>query len=100
MLAGALKGAGTLTPSRLPCMPAMPASVGTAPAAGVLRVGGLLGSGAEMLPRLSTFAPEGLLKRAAAPVPSAPPVWPAAPASVVTTPAETLRIVELRVSET
>ena len=45
--------------------------------------------------------PYGVLKRAAAPVPSVEPAWPAVPARVVTTPAGViLRIVSLPVSLT
>lgn len=54
-----------------------------------------------MLLALSTATPEGKLKRAAVPVPSALPATPAAPANVVTTPeAVTLRMVWLNASVT
>ena len=87
--------------SALPTTPAVPASVVTTPAGVILRIVLFPSSATYTFPALSTAAPNGSLKLAAAPVPSALPVTPAVPASVVTTPVEvTLRIVAFTESTT
>src|SRR5437660_206684 len=96
-----LNGAPLPAPSALPALPANPASVVTAPADVPLRIVWLIVSATQTVPAMSTAKPVGTLKRAALPVPSAPPALPANPASVVTTPADvTLRIVWLGESAT
>src|SRR5205823_13648032 len=66
-----------------------------------LRIVLLTVSATYTLPEESVATPSGLLNRAALPVPSALPPFPASPASVVTTPAGViLRIVVLSLSAT
>ena len=65
---------------------AMPASVVTAPAGVICRIVLLLVSATYTVPAVLTATPRGELNRAALPVPSVLPVFPARPANVVTTP--------------
>src|SRR6266704_1231145 len=86
---GPLNVAAVPVPSALPAAPVvLPARVvTTAEAMTILRM--LLPLRAatyRLVPLLSMAKPPGLLNVAAAPVPSAPPLVPAVPASVVTTP--------------
>ena len=98
---GTLKRAAAPVPSALPPLPAVPASVVTTPAGVILRMVELFVSATYTAPAASTATPNGLLKRAPAPVPSALPLLAAVPASVLTTPAGViLRMVELFVSAT
>ena len=85
----------------LPLTPANPASVLTTPPGAIFRIVWLPVSATYTLPALSTATPCGWLKSAALPVPSALPLTPANPASVLTTPAGVIiRIVWFQVSAT
>src|SRR6267142_991245 len=98
---GRLKLAAAPTPSVLPPAPADPANVLTTPAGVILRMVLLYVSDTYTLPALSVATPDGNLKLAAVPVPSALPATPADPASVLTAPAGVItRIVWLYVSAT
>src|ERR1700722_9749422 len=98
---GLSKSAPLPVPSVDPVTPANPARVVTTPALVTIRMVSLPESTTYTLPLPSTAAPQGLEKVAAAPTPSADPVLPAFPASVVTAPAlETLRIALLPESAT
>ena len=73
----------------------------TTPAGVIFRMSALPSSATKTLPAPSTATPQGLLRRAAAPVPSALPGEPAVPANVVTTPVAVIfRMVWLLVSAT
>src|SRR5688500_16366921 len=82
---GLLNRAEAAAPLSLPMPPGQPASVVTSAVDVILRMVKLLESAMNtLLPSLPT--PDGVLNRAAFPVPSADPPVPAVPATVVTTP--------------
>ena len=73
---GQLKRAAVPVPSALPSRTCCPASVVTTPSGVIFRMVSLAVSATKRLPAPSTATPEGQLKRAAAPVPSALPDEP------------------------
>ena len=83
---GPMKLASAPVPSAFPGEPVLPASVVTTPAAVIFRMEPFPKSATKTLLAPSTATPQGLLKLAAAPVPSALPDELTVPASVVTTP--------------
>src|SRR5580658_2807206 len=83
---GALNAAAEPKPLALPACPACPATVVVTPDGEIRRTVSLPVSATYTFPAESTAMPEGLLKRAAEPVPSAEPDWPGLPARVLTVP--------------
>ena len=89
---GLLKEAAVPVPFAEPALP-VPAKVLTSPAGVIFLIRLLVTSATYTLSLLSTATPEGPLKEAAVPVPSAEPVTPAVPAKVVTSPADVIFLI-------
>src|SRR5262245_26812924 len=88
---GLEKRAAVPTSSTLPGAPAAPAIVVVSPVAVTRRIVWLPVSATYRVPEPSTAIPDGFQKRAANPEPSALPLLPANPASVVTLPFGAIR---------